>query len=383
MRVEVIDDVAAVARYVEAWDALAVESGRPYCAPGWLLAWWRHAAPPRSTLAVVIVREGHDVVGVGPFWSRLAPLGRVYRTLGWRAASPVTPLARRGRESDVAAAVTRALGAGARPAPGLRLESAPAGSRWPALLVDGWPGSHSAVIVPRGSAIAPAVTLRHPDIDAWFATRSQNFRQQMRRARRAVEAAGGRFRLSRREDIDRDVDALVALHHARWQDRGGSAVLDARMEAVLRDAGRALVDSGRYRLWSIDIDGRSISTHLFLAAGGTQCYWLGGFDETWAAQRPALLALVAAVQHGIELGEERLDLGPGAEDYKYRFADTQERFDAVDVVPTGVRAALARGDVEARRVARPLKRRAIDELLPLLAKVRDGGRQERGARKRA
>jgi hypothetical protein len=75
---------------------------------------------------------------------------------------------------------------------------------------------------------------------------------------------------------------------------------------------------------------------------------------------------VAAVEHGIELGEERLDLGPGAADYKYRFSDSEEHFDAVDVVPAGARTALTRAAVAARGIVRPLKRRAEQELAPAL-----------------
>ena len=374
LRTELFDDAAAVAAHHAGWDALAVASARPYCAPAWLLAWWRHAALPRSTLAVAIVRDGDEVIGVGPFSRQPGPLGPTYRTLGWGGSSPVAPLARAGREPEVAAELARALGESGRAAARLRLESTPAGAAWPALLADGWPGDRRPEIVPRASAVAPAVSLGHRDLDAWLGTRSQNFRQQMRRSRRAVEAAGGRFRLVTREHLDRDVDALVRLHHARWKRRGGSAALDARFEGVLRDAGSALVDDGRYRLWSLDVEGRSISTHLFLSAGGTQSYWLGGFDEAWAAQRPALLVLVAAVQHGIDLGEDRLDLGPGAADYKYRFADTEERFDAVDVVPAGIRAALIRRDVQARRIARPLKQRLEDAVVSRLAVVRDRAR---------
>jgi len=101
---------------------------------------------------------------------------------------------------------------------------------------------------------------------------------------------------------------------------------------MLKLAGRELGD-GRFRLLSIDVDGVSISAHLFVRAGGTNAYWLGGFDDRFAACRPAIQVLAAAVEEGIERGDDCLELGPGGQDYKYRLADSEEGLQWVTLTP--------------------------------------------------
>ena len=52
----IVDDEADLAPILSDWDALAVETGRPYCSPGWMLAWWRHARPAGARPATLAIR---------------------------------------------------------------------------------------------------------------------------------------------------------------------------------------------------------------------------------------------------------------------------------------------------------------------------------------
>jgi len=83
------------------------------------------------------------------------------------------------------------------------------------------------------------------------------------------------------------------------------------------------------------VEGASISAHLFARAGGTCAYWLGGFDDRWAACRPSVQVLVAAIEAAIESGDEWFELGPGAQQYKYRFADSEESVEWLTLRPAG------------------------------------------------
>ena len=105
---------------------------------------------------------------------------------------------------------------------------------------------------------------------------------------------------------------------------------------MLADVARTLPPS-RFRLWSTEVAGRTISSHLFLAAGGEVSYWLGGFDDSWTAQQPALQTILTAIEHALEQGDDRLDLGPGGQEYKYRFSDGEDVLRTVTVVPRGAR----------------------------------------------
>jgi CelD/BcsL family acetyltransferase involved in cellulose biosynthesis len=316
LHAELLESVAALERHAPAWDALAVARRRPYCAPGWMLSWLRAAAPAGALLRACVVLDGAELVGIAPFWSDAD--GR-YALLAERSSYPLEPLAVEGREAEAAAALAGLLAEASPPPREIALTGAPSESPWPELLA-----AHcAATITCTREEPVPTVALRHPSMAAWLATRSGNFRQQLSRGRRQLEEAGAQFRLSALDELDRDIDSLARLHHARWNARGGSRALDARTEAMLKLAGREL-GCERFRLLSIDVDGVSISAHLFVRAGATRAYWLGGFDDRWKACRPSLQVLAAAIEDGIECRDERLELGPGGQHYKYRLADAED-----------------------------------------------------------
>src|SRR3954454_11905339 len=125
---EVLDSVEAVEPAVADWDRLAVERGLPYCAPAFLLAWWKHAAPDRAQLRVVVARDAQgDVAGIGPSYAvRERPGLWTWSLLATDLASRIEPLAAPGAEQAIAEAVA--------PAARLRLHGLRADSPWPALL---------------------------------------------------------------------------------------------------------------------------------------------------------------------------------------------------------------------------------------------------------
>ncbi len=347
-----IEDLAELEAYGASWDALAVKLARPYSAPAWMLAWLRHAEP-RAELRAVVALEGERMVGIAPFYAKRSRLGVArYSLLAAASSSPVEPLAEPGREREAAAAFASGL-ARARPrADLLALEGMHASSCWPSLIADEWPGGrprvHTEVTHP-----APELRLRAMTVDGWLASKSANFRSQIRRSRRQLEAQGALFRMSRTfEELERDLESFARLHHARWAHRGGSGALTPGVEDMLRDAGRELIADERFRLFCIDVDGRTIAAEVFLAAGGELSYWLGGFDEAWAAQRPSILGIVAAIEDALQRGEARCDLGPGAQSYKYRLADGEQLAEWLTMVPPGRRAALTELTLAPRRAWR-------------------------------
>jgi CelD/BcsL family acetyltransferase involved in cellulose biosynthesis len=312
---QLLDSVAALEQHVRAWDALAVARGRPYCAPGWMLSWLRAAAPRGAALRACVLRDGAELVGIAPFWT-VAGSGR-YALLAERSAYPLEPLSVDGREADTAEAFAGLLAeAGPRE---IVLTGLPSDSPWPSLLARHWPAS---ITCSREEPV-PTLALRHTGMEAWLDTKSRNFRQQLSRGRRQLEEAGARFRIATQAELDRDIDSLARLHHARWNAKGGSRALDAPRETMLKLAGRAL-GVERFRLLSIDVDGEPISAHLFVRAGATRAYWLGGFDERWEACRPSMQVLAAAVEDAIECRDDRFELGPGGQHYKYRLADAED-----------------------------------------------------------
>ena len=372
-RTELVTDESRLAELAPAWDELAVERGRPYSAPHWALAWWRHARPREAVLRVVALLEDGELVGIAPFAAARGPFrSAVYRLLASSASARVEPLARAGRAGELADAVGTALAA-AEPHPDLlRFEGVPEAAPWPESIREAWPGRRPA-LVEETTEVAPVLSLGSRSMDEFLAARGRHFRKRMNSARRQLEQAGGSAGLARQpEDLERGLRAFAAFHHARFRDRGGSSVLTPGVERMLEDVAREQAAAGRFRVWLVDLGGRAIAAELFLAAGGEVASWLGGFDLEQARRQPSIQALYAAVEHAHEHGETRVDFGPGDHGFKRRFADGDETLRWTALVPRGrrhaaMRLALAGGAARrtaservpepAKRVVRPLLRR--------------------------
>jgi len=321
---ELVTEVERLAELTPEWDALAAECGMPQLSPAWVLAWWRHVAPPAAALRAVVVRDGAALAGLAPYYVERGTGGRVdYRLPGIEIAGRLAPLARTGREWDVAEAIGAAL-AGADPRPdALLFEAAPVEALWAAALRERWPGALRPRLWRTNLDACPLVTLREESFDAWLASKSSNFRGQMRRLRRRFAEAGGISRLATRETLADDAATLTRLHAMRWVGRGHSNLVDLgdRFSALVHDAGEQLIDDGRLSLRVLELDGEPVCAQLFLAAGATALFVNGGWDERHADLKPSLLCLLDAVEDAFAHGAQRIDLGVGQQSYKLRFAD--------------------------------------------------------------
>lgn len=336
---ELLDGVEAARSHAPAWDELAAAAGLPYCTPAWMLGWWEHARPPGARLRVAVALDGEKVVGLAPCYAVREHGVEHVRVLASAISHRTQPLAVRGREAEAAEVLARTLAAAA-PRPGVVvLAGVPDASPWPDLLAGAWPGRLRPARRVTERTGAPVVTLAGRGYDEWFAGRSSNFRSQMRRARRQLEEQGATVRLaSTPEEIEQDIAAFIRLHHARWDPRGGSDALDAGVERMLHAVMPGLVRAGRLRLASVATADETVAVQVMLAVGGEVSYWLGGFDDAWARGKPAIVALLAAVEDAFARGEARLDLGGGTQDYKLRFADGQDTLEWTSLGPRGARA---------------------------------------------
>jgi len=356
---EVLDSLEGVEPAVPEWDALAVAAGRPYCAPAWMLSWWRHMAPEEAQLRVLCAREAGRLVGIAPFYTtRQGPASWCYRLLGSELASRIEPLAAPSHQAEVARKFVEAL-QDLDPRPGLiKLDFVEQDSPWLELLSARWPGG-AATVTHEEVVSAPTVALRGAaDVDGWLRSRSSNFRQQMRRARRGLEGEGAVFRISADPDeLERDLAEFKRLHNARWDWRGGSAAMVPGTDRMLAAAGRELLAQGRFRVASIEVGGAVIDSLLFVAAGREIAYWNGGFDDAWAKFAPSQVGLVEAVRTSLVDGYERLDLGPGDQRYKYRFSDGEDELTRVALLPPGARRLVTRLQLAPQAARRQISQR--------------------------
>jgi CelD/BcsL family acetyltransferase involved in cellulose biosynthesis len=338
-----VDQYAALAELAPEWDALAVAAAQPTSAPGWMLPWWKYAAPAGAELSVVAVREGGSLVGLAPFCR--VDRGRSVHLeclAGGSFSSVVSTLSAEGREREVGAAIAATLAALPRP-PDL-VDAGPAWSDdpWPDALRVAWPGRRPVAL--RAEPIsAPLIELDAGGFDGWLDSRRASFRKTVRRRSRGLEKEGGAFRQCSDETLEADVDAFARLHMERWRTLGKSRLVEMqeRLRPMLVEVGRALGPGRRFRIHLLEVEGKPVAAALSIEAGGEVSAINTGWDEAYRNLSPSQLLQVEAVVDSAARGDRRIDLGRGASEAKLAVA-TGERL-AVEglLVPLSARFPIA------------------------------------------
>jgi CelD/BcsL family acetyltransferase involved in cellulose biosynthesis len=370
LRHVLISDVRDLEPHRAAWDALAEETSHPLVQPTWLLAWWRHCAAAAARPAVVLVFDGEHLVGVAPFYLRRDGLGLVRAELMAAEASIGTgPLARPGCAAEVAAEIVGALAA-VSPRPDiLVLAGVPAAEGWSGLLADAWPSS--TITVTRKTVPAPFAELSTETYEQWLAGRSKNFRSQVRRRRRRLEDRGVRFSRVTPDRAGAAMQAFTRLHLERWSSRGGSRAMSDPVNCMLDEALPPMLRSGGCRLYVGEVGTTVVAASLFLTAGRSSSYWLGGFAQEYAADSPMIVQITDVVADCFASGHELLDFGAGEQPYKLRFAAGSSTLEWTSIVTaTGARRPYARLHTRGVEAATAAVRRLSPETRERLLSLR-------------
>ena len=95
--------------------------------------------------------------------------------------------------------------------------------------------------------------------------------------RHSAEKATSRLRLADATTLDRDLDALFALHRARW----GSTPTDFGDTPFHRELAREALGRGWLRLWLLELDGRPIAAWHGFQVGAVASYYQAGRDPAF------------------------------------------------------------------------------------------------------
>lgn len=307
----------------------------------WLDAWWRHHGAGKELLLHVARSEQGAPVSILPLYAWRPRRVRVLRFIGHGPADELGPIAAAGHAEAAVHALRLVL---------RRLrwdvflgELLPRDRSWSTRLCAGvWSRDASPVLrVPRGGW------------EEFLASRSGNFREQLRRRRRALERAGRvRFRLADARSLDADLDALFALHLARW----GRSRTSFRDSAFHRDFARRALERGWLRLWMLELDGRPIAAWHGFVVGTIASYYQAGREPACERFSVGFLLLAHSLRAAIEEGVTEYRFGRGAEPYKYRFADLDRGLESIVLWRGALGGAAVAGARVARSVVRGLRR---------------------------
>lgn len=289
--------------WAEAWNELVAAAPLP---TPFSRAWWlEHVSVHRPRFVLVV--DGGELVG-GLALEERAVAGISFVTM--LGAGPLCPdhldlLARPGYEAVAKAEVRRWLSrADARVATlGGIVEGA--------LVLDALPHGSSAV-----EATAPWV--RVAETDAYLATRSTNFRSNIRKAVRRADRDGVRYRCLDPTETRSGLIRLRELHVARWGHTRFVSSFDRFASAAMQGA-----ESGEVSLHELAADGSTVASVVCFELEGRMSFYQSGRRPEPRWRSAGTLLLFRIIEHATERGLSEFDLLRGDEQYKRSFADAE------------------------------------------------------------
>lgn len=271
----------------------------PFTTPAWLLAWWEHLGS--GELRTLALLAGDQLLALAPLH---VTADGTLQFLGTGVSDYGDALVEPGHEAEFVRAF-RELARTSRDVRRVDLRQLPANSP---LLVLG-----------RAEPDVPCPVLRlsgSPD----SSLRKEISYEHRRLARRGTVA----FETAAARTLDALLDALFALHAARWADSGGGVLADERVRAFHRTAARALLEAGLLRLHALCVAGEIVAVYYGFSASRRAYYYLGGFAPAWQRYGVGNLVIDFAARSAAAEGATAFDFLRGQEPYKYHWGARDE-----------------------------------------------------------
>ncbi len=328
-----LEPVADLAAIREEWTALAERAGNLFATWEWADAWWRVYGEDRE-LFVTACRDGAggEIVAVLPLYlSRGRPV-RTLRFLGHGPADQLGPVCAPGDRDRTADALRALLRSRRR--------------EWDLLLAErlapaeGWFARLGGNVVHRENS--PILATEGLGFDEFLASRSRNFREQVKRRDRKLRREHEvEIRLADSNSLDADLDTLFGLHEARW-DEESEALAGKRSEFHRRFA-RAALERGWLRLWVLEADGAPRAAWYGFRFAQMDWYYQSGRDPAWERQSVGFVLLSHTIRQAFDDGMREYKLLRGGEEYKDRFSSGDPGLETIALPrgPVGRGALLA------------------------------------------
>lgn len=331
-----LEPVADFALIREEWTALAEQAGNLFATWEWADAWWRVYGEDRE-LFVTACRDGAGrLFAVLPLYlSRGRPI-RTLRFLGHGPADQLGPVCA-PEDRDLAARALQTM---------LRERR----REWDLLLAErmppaeGWHGRIGGSVVHNEDS--PILETGGVGFDEFLASRSRNFREQVKRRDRKLRREHEvDIRLADADTLDADLDTLFGLHEARWEEE--SEALAGKRSEFHRRFARAALERGWLRLWVLEADGAPRAAWYGFRFAQMDWYYQSGRDPDWERQSVGFVLLSHTIRQAFDDGMREYKLLRGGEEYKGRFSSRDPGLETV-ALPRG---PLGRGALLAARSA--------------------------------
>lgn len=159
-------------------------------------------------------------------------------------------------------------------------------------------------------------------------------------------------------DLDVTLSALVEMHQAVRTSKGDPGLFsDPATTAYLRTVAHRLLQSGRLRMWRLDVGPDPIAIVWCMRSFDSVAFYTTGFDQEWARYGPGRRIMARAIQGAVAEGATTFDFLRGDESYK-RSWGTEMHYDLRLRRPTTGRGRLVTALRAAANAIRRNDRRA-------------------------
>lgn len=155
---------------------------------------------------------------------------------------------------------------------------------------------------------------------------SRNTHKQIKRRQNRLATAGEvSFDLCQSEtEVDDAFDALVRLHNARWQSKGGGGAFTSEAYCGFHRAFmRELHANNQLWLITLKVDKKIIGVEYAFEYKKTLMFFQTGFDPEFEQLSPGHVLMTFAIKRAIETGLRRIDLLKGDYQYKVSYTNAQ------------------------------------------------------------
>jgi CelD/BcsL family acetyltransferase involved in cellulose biosynthesis len=348
------------------WNRLQATRASVFLSHEWFDAAWQWRAPD-STLAVVTVRRGDELVGALPLVSRIVPSRSGNRRTLELLSVPDTQLfdllATSAEQAAVLDAIAWWLESRDLPWDILEIGYLPAGSAVETKL--------AAILRARGYPVALDEAGSNPYIDlessweAYYASRTRSLKKAnnlaANRLRKTGEITIEHHRQSTESPaavVQRLVPLLADISGRSWKRHTGNSLDFPGPQAFIHRLTERTVERGWLSVWTLRLNGIPLAMEYQLVFDGNVHALRSDFDAEFSEISPGSHLFRNLLEKLFGMGLRRYYMGPGENAYKLRWADEAEplrRMRAYSRSPGGRLAGLV--DLRVLPVARAVRDR--------------------------
>jgi CelD/BcsL family acetyltransferase involved in cellulose biosynthesis len=319
------------------WGKAVQEAGgvSPFLSLDWVTSWWGHFREGRE-LFVLVAEDDEGIAGIAPFViSRYRYLGLPLRVLEF-AGAPFRGRCLSTRLDLIVARRTEECLAG------FAGRMAAQAGRWDLCSLRGVPvdsphlgrlgelAGSDLTLLRAGVHQVPFIPTLDRDWGQYLAARSRSFRYWLRRSQQRAQKAGlgSVERVADPRDVDPIIPHLSRVCRESWKaahDKGLFLTRDPTAEFLAAFLRRAC-EKGELLLTTLSSGDEIVAYHIAFFHSGVLWFYDTAYDAQYGRAAPGFSLFAHMIQEGFSSRTDRIDLGPGLQPYKMRWAgDREER----------------------------------------------------------